>query len=131
MLDSGLPSGEFWLALDKGTFDAIGLQANAEEKRRQYVDTVLRVLAPGGLLVITSCNSTRDEITEEFLAARGGGDAAGSGGGGGGSSTSSRLEVVDWVRTYPVFKFMGVEGTRVCTVGFRKVLGGGAEGAGS
>jgi hypothetical protein len=31
-----------------------------------------------------------------------------------------RLELVDWVRTYPTFRFGGVEGTRVCTVAFRK-----------
>ena len=30
------------------------------------------------------------------------------------------FELVDWVRTYPIFRFGGVEGTRVCTVAFRR-----------
>ena len=34
-----------------------------------------------------------------------------------------RFKLVDWVRTYPTFRYGGVEGTRVCTVAFRKVDG--------
>ena len=30
------------------------------------------------------------------------------------------FELVDWVRTYPTFRFGGIEGTRVCTVAFRR-----------
>ena len=32
----------------------------------------------------------------------------------------THFQVVDWVRTYPTFRFGGVEGTRVCTVAFRR-----------
>lgn len=75
--------------------------------------------------VITSCNSTQEELCKEF-----------------GQSTQDSLaaavlgspehqrdppptqplmfQYVDHVRIYPKFKFAGVEGTKVCTVAFRK-----------
>ena len=36
------------------------------------------------------------------------------------ASAPPGFELVDWVRTYPTFRFGGVEGTRVCTAAFRK-----------
>ena len=31
------------------------------------------------------------------------------------------FELIDWVKTYPTFRFGGIEGTRVCTVAFRRL----------
>lgn len=77
------------------------------------------------LQVITSCNSTQEELCKEF-----------------GRSTQDSIsaavlcsaqkqsdltpgqafmfQYIDHVKTYPKFKFAGVEGTKVCTVAFRK-----------
>nr|XP_056706032.1 EEF1A lysine methyltransferase 2 [Euleptes europaea] len=64
------PSNElsgFHVCIDKGTFDAISLNPNhAAEKRRQYVKSLHRILRPGGLFLITSCNWTREELLDEF-----------------------------------------------------------------
>ena len=30
--------------------------------------------------------------------------------------------LIDWVKTYPTFRFGGVEGTRVCTLAFRRTV---------
>ena len=127
--------------------------------------------------VLTSCNSTRDELAAEFCGPHGGGAPAalrrgegidvpettggretmeavgapdgvaemqlpvvtqGSACDGRNSSASTcerrhggdvvdvgsaRFELLDWVRTYPTFRFGGVEGTRVCTVAFRRLDG--------
>lgn len=104
LLASRLAASAFWLACDKGTFDAVGLRADASVARAGYAAAVARLLAPGGLLVVTSCNCTREELVEELAGAAGGGT----------------LETVDWVKTYPVFRFGGVEGQKVCTVAFRR-----------
>ena len=93
---------------DKGTLDAIGLMEGAQEARAAYKQAVLRLLRPKGLLVITSCNSTKDELVAELTGPKA-------------CPPGARLEYVDHVRTHPVFKFGGTEGTRVCTVAFRKV----------
>ncbi|XP_015277683.1 PREDICTED: protein-lysine N-methyltransferase METTL10 [Gekko japonicus] len=64
------PSDElsgFHVCIDKGTFDAISLNPeNAAEKRKQYVKSLHRILRPGGLFLITSCNWTREELLNEF-----------------------------------------------------------------
>ena len=75
--------------------------------------------------VITSCNSTQEELCKEFgqstrdsLAAAVLGSAQQQG-----DMLPSQpfmFQYIDHVRTYPKFKFAGVEGTKVCTVAFRK-----------
>jgi len=89
---------------DKGTLDAVGLSTNAAENRVRYREAVWNLLHSGGLLVVTSCNSTAAELQAEFC---------------GGESSSFRF--VDRVKTYPVFQFGGVEGSKVCTLAFQKV----------
>jgi len=56
----------FDVALDKGTYDAVGLSANGVEDRKTYVDKIHSILRPGGLLVITSCNYTEPELLSQF-----------------------------------------------------------------
>ncbi|TYH44380.1 hypothetical protein ES332_D11G190500v1 [Gossypium tomentosum] len=56
---------QFQLVMDKGTLDAIGLHPDGPIKRIMYWDSVSKLLAPGGILVITSCNHTKDELVQE------------------------------------------------------------------
>lgn len=110
--------------------------------------------------VLTSCNSTKEELVEEFCGVTATRPADGVGtsstadllarvdiGAASGASISCQcsdsknvtatqtegesaqgttaskatlppFELVDWVKTYPTFRFGGFEGTRVCTVAF-------------
>ncbi|KAI9019789.1 S-adenosyl-L-methionine-dependent methyltransferase [Hyaloraphidium curvatum] len=69
---SGIPAemvGSFDLAVDKGTFDAITLAKSENTEKSptaRYQHTVLRLLKHDGLLLITSCNWTQDELVAEF-----------------------------------------------------------------
>ena len=70
------------------------------------------------LQVITSCNSTRDELEAEFCGSNGAIDLhIGNHSGG---STAAPWRLIDWVKTYPKFRYCGVEGSKVCTVAFQK-----------
>ena len=131
----------FDLITDKGTFDAVGLAEGAPAKQRLYVRAAASLLKPSvGLLVVTSCNSTREELMGHFCrqssggghGAEGGGLGASEDGGTGGAGHDgvcqdgavmerAEFEYVDHVRTYPTFRFGGREGSRVCTVAFRRV----------
>jgi hypothetical protein len=113
VLSSALPDASADLVVDKGTLDAIGLAADGAVARTRYAATVARLLPPGGLLVITSCNATADELAAEFTAA---GVSSGEG-----APLPPAFAEVERVRTYPVFRFGGHEGTRVATVAFRRL----------
>ena len=103
----------FDLVLDKGTFDAISLSSetipstDGTERRlcEVYPAKVVRMVKPGGYLLVTSCNWTEDEVVRWF---RGDGHA--------------RYEQVDVWGTvkYPTYKFGGQEGQGVATVCFRR-----------
>lgn len=57
----------FQICIDKGTFDAISLNPdNAVDKRKQYVNSLSRVLEAKGFFLITSCNWTKEELLREF-----------------------------------------------------------------
>ncbi|GAB4832346.1 hypothetical protein Ancab_006362 [Ancistrocladus abbreviatus] len=113
---------QFSLVMDKGTLDAIGLHPDGPIKRIMYWDSVAKLVAPGGVLVITSCNSTKDELVQEvenFNQRRNGilGEHE--------TPTdqetvkySSLFRYLDHVRSYPTFMFGGVVGSRVATVAF-------------
>ena len=108
VLSSHLPPRSFGLAVDKGTLDAIGLHPTTGARDRQlYLASLSALLRPGGLLVITSCNSTTEELTEEVTRF----SYPPSGG--------RPFAVLDHVR-YSTFQFGGVEGQRVSTVAFRR-----------
>ncbi len=51
---------------DKGTYDAIGLSEGGPAQQLQYIKLVHGRLQPGGLLTITSCNSTLQELIQAF-----------------------------------------------------------------
>lgn len=126
----------FDVITDKGTFDAVGLMQDAAASRQLYTSAVSNVLKPGGLLVITSCNTTRDELVEQFCSDQGSSQDSERANGVNGSSRDQQdsaagehasevgrrgFKYVDHVRTYPVFRFGGVEGSKVCTVAFRRL----------
>ena len=162
---------------DKGTFDAIGLSEGGRAQQALYRETVHSLLQPGGLLIITSCNSTLQELTQAFTLDRPssgtmakhekdsssegpaeansagdhlakpqfpcgrpgvtpgpvasiiGNSATGESGKSealeahsGASSTPNcppRWVYFDHVRTYKVYSFGGLEGSKVCTVAFK------------
>ncbi|KAL2918637.1 Protein-lysine N-methyltransferase efm4 [Polyrhizophydium stewartii] len=105
--------GVYALALDKGTFDAISLgvpvavpgggdagsaPAATMSPADLYVDAVAEMLAPGGTLLLTSCNWTEPEILRRF---------------------ERRFEFAGRVK-HPVFTFGGVTGQTITTVALKK-----------
>ena len=76
--------------------------------------------------VITSCNSTKEELCQEFChSIRDSQGSASEHDDAQQQGTTQRQQLfqyVDHVKTHPKFKFAGVEGTKVCTVAFRKLL---------
>ncbi|GER35618.1 methyltransferase-like protein [Striga asiatica] len=102
---------KFQLVTDKGTLDAIGLHPDGPLKRIMYWDSVSEIVSPGGILVITSCNSTKDELIQEMEAFNQRRIAASQGRG-------PTFQYIDHVRTYPTFTFGGSVGSRVATVAF-------------
>ncbi|KAL1192358.1 hypothetical protein V5N11_005114 [Cardamine amara subsp. amara] len=117
---------QFKLVMDKGTLDAIGLHPDGPVKRVMYWDSVSMLVAPGGLLVVTSCNHTKDELVEEVEnfnirksnLCRGDGDDATNVLPSGSEASSPPFEYLSHVRTYPTFMFGGSVGSRVATVAF-------------
>lgn len=71
-----VPEGGFEVCLDKGTFDAISLSDERLPDGRRayegYAERVVRVMKRGsGLLVVTSCNWTEEELKGKILASEG------------------------------------------------------------
>lgn len=96
------------VVLDKGTLDAIALadvkydtaQTGVQETGVQvYPRRVAELMAPDGVLLITSCNFTEEELVKVI-------------------EREGELVVFDRVE-YPTFRFGGVKGQTVCTVAFR------------
>ncbi|KAI9050094.1 hypothetical protein LZ554_006237 [Drepanopeziza brunnea f. sp. 'monogermtubi'] len=110
----GVLSGEQargWdVVLDKGTFDAISLSEERDERGRRvcegYCGRVVPLIREGGVLLVTSCNWTEEELERWFV---------GSGAGGGGGE----LEVLDKIK-YRSFSFGGKKGQTISSVCFRK-----------
>ncbi|XP_068637398.1 uncharacterized protein [Aristolochia californica] len=109
---------QFQLVVDKGTLDAIGLHPDGTLRRIMYWESVSRLLTPGGVLVITSCNSTKDELVQEVvnfnqkkIGELDAGDVETQRG-------PSPFRYLDHVQSYPTFMFGGLVGSRVATVAF-------------
>ncbi|XP_068302743.1 uncharacterized protein [Pyrus communis] len=105
---------QFQLVVDKGTLDAIGLHPDGSNKRVIYWDSVSRLVASGGLLVITSCNSTKDELVQEVESfnQRNATQVHET------RKDPPKFQYLSHVRTYPTFMFGGSVGSRVATVAF-------------
>uniref|UniRef100_A0A0B6YRR5 Protein-lysine N-methyltransferase ORF32355 n=1 Tax=Arion vulgaris TaxID=1028688 RepID=A0A0B6YRR5_9EUPU len=60
-------SGSFDVCVDKGTYDAISLRdTHLSSDRVRYRQNVRSLLTEGGLLMVTSCNWTRDQLLQHF-----------------------------------------------------------------
>lgn len=55
----------FDVCIDKGTFDAISLNPNKEDKKL-YVHALKNVLKYKGFFVISSCNWTKEQLLQRF-----------------------------------------------------------------
>ena len=98
-----IPEGGFDVVLDKGTFDAVALSEAREAAQRRvcegYVRAVRRLVREGGVVLLTSCNWTEEELGAWF---------------------GEGWEVWGRIR-YPTFRFGGGEGQSVSSVCFRRV----------
>ncbi|MQL89632.1 hypothetical protein Taro_022209 [Colocasia esculenta] len=107
---------QFHIVMDKGTLDAIGQHPDGPVKRLMYWETLSKLVAPGGLLVITSCNNSKDELVQEvdnFNQRRAGSQDTEQE-----ASRRAVFQYVDHVKTYPTLIFGSTEGCRVATVAF-------------
>ncbi|KAG2018019.1 chaperone, variant 2 [Coprinopsis cinerea AmutBmut pab1-1] len=97
-------TGVWDLLLDKGTYDAIALGEKDEQGRSpavRYPGRVVRLLKPGGIFLITSCNFIEDELKASFC------------------TQETGLVYHSNVR-HPTFTFGGHSGSSVVTVAFQK-----------
>ncbi|GMG40492.1 unnamed protein product [Ambrosiozyma monospora] len=106
--DSFLVANEeqFDLVTDKGTLDAIGLSKEmygAEGNLKGvdvYPTTVGKLVKTGGVLLITSCNFTEEELTRIILK----------------NDKFTKWKTIN----YPTFQFGGVKGSAICSIAFMK-----------
>lgn len=101
-------AGKFDVLFDKGTLDAIALNNSPIEGFGSkigidvYPSQVTKLMHPGSLLIITSCNFTEEELIKLITK-----DAAN------GLSVWKKIE-------YPSYEFGGVKGSTICSIAFRK-----------
>lgn len=92
---------QFDIVHDKGTYDAISLHPeNPAEKRAQYIDNLYNLTSKQGLLILSSCNWTENELCV---------------------SLSGKFELYKTIPT-PTFKFGGSVGSVVTQVVFKKCV---------
>lgn len=101
------PTEHGWdVVLDKGTFDAISLSEEKDSEGRRicegYKSRVVPLIKVGGLLLITSCNWTEDELQSWFQ--------------------GDDLAYVESVK-YKSFSFGGRKGQSISSVCFRRTGG--------
>jgi len=51
---------------DKGTYDAISLNEDSKKNRHKYIKSIETSLKDNGYFIITSCNWTQHELTDQF-----------------------------------------------------------------
>ncbi|KAI9796942.1 MAG: hypothetical protein M1833_005888 [Piccolia ochrophora] len=97
--------GPFDVVLDKGTFDAISLSSDLDVEGRRscesYAGRVAPLVKDGGLLLVTSCNWTEEELRSWL------------------ESPETQFEFLESI-PYPTFAFGGKQGQTVCSVVFRR-----------
>jgi EEF1A lysine methyltransferase 2 len=102
-------SKQFDVLLDKGTFDAISLSSETDSHGRrtseQYRSRIKPFLKGGGLLIITSCNWTEEELRNWFEVEE---------------PDLGQFIYEDRIK-YPTFRFQGQEGQSVVTLCFKKI----------
>lgn len=91
--------GPFKIIHDKGTYDAISLcPDDTRKKRLKYIDNIWHLMNQDGLLVLTSCNWTEQELVRSF---------------------GDRFELIQVIPT-PRFTFGGKSGSLITSVVFKK-----------
>lgn len=91
---------KFDVVHDKGTYDAISIHPdNPAEKRATYINHLHKITAEDGLLLLTSCNWTEDELCR---------------------SLATKFIKHALIPT-PTFKFGGKEGSVVTQIVFKKI----------
>ena len=99
----GLNDKGWDVVVDKGTFDAISLSEEKDQTGRRvcegYKERVIPLIRVGGILLVTSCNWTEEELRAWFE-----GDG---------------LEYLDTIR-YKSFSFGGKEGQTISSICFRR-----------
>ncbi|KAH6668017.1 S-adenosyl-L-methionine-dependent methyltransferase [Halenospora varia] len=100
---SGTQSSGWDVVLDKGTFDAISLSeekdSNGQRICERYKEKVVPLIRAGGILLVTSCNWTVEELRAWF--------------------EGGELRYVDCIG-YKTFSFGGKKGQTISSVCFRK-----------
>lgn len=99
------PNENGWdIVLDKGTFDAISLSEETDSQGRRicegYKEKVVPLIKVGGVLLITSCNWTEEELEKWFV----GGELV-------------KVKSIE----YKSFSFGGRKGQTISSVCFRRV----------
>lgn len=120
---TGMEKG-FDVVLDKGTFDAISLSDELLEDgsgRRiyeGYSENIVGVIKKGGLLVVTSCNWTEEELKKKLLVAKGSISPKLRGSG----IDESRVTDLEYHGriSYPSFSFGGKQGQTISSICLRK-----------
>ena len=55
------------VCVDKGTYDAVGLGLDDPAgQTARYISNITQMLVSGGLLILVSCNWTKDELIQHF-----------------------------------------------------------------
>lgn len=95
----------FDAVLDKGTFDAISLSDETDDRGRRiceyYREKVIPLVKKRCFFIITSCNWTKEELLHWFV------------------TPDGDLEFFDEAK-YPTFTFGGQQGQSVCTLIFQR-----------
>lgn len=92
---------KFDVVHDKGTYDAVSIHPdNPGEKRITYIDHLHKITAENGLLILTSCNWTEDELC---------------------TSLAAKFIKQALIPT-PTFRFGGKEGSVVTQIVFKKIV---------
>ncbi|RWS29288.1 protein-lysine N-methyltransferase METTL10-like protein [Leptotrombidium deliense] len=100
--ESSVLSKQYDIVIDKGTFDAICLNpdANDEQIKVTYYTNICKYLKRNGLFMLTSCNWTKSEILDQISAAK------------------CSLTLFDEIET-PKFTFGGNTGNKVVSLIFK------------
>lgn len=92
---------QFDVVHDKGTYDAVSIHPDdPSSKRNAYINNVHKMTAVNGLLILTSCNWTEDELC---------------------SCLADKFVKYKSIPT-PMFRFGGKTGSVVTQIVFKKVL---------